>query len=78
MFQYLLQDYYFSPGSCGGFWNELPHMTCTCLAKGSPPWHQAFNVSNTLVWSSCVSQAFTSVQMGSRRPGVNPAASHNE
>ena len=31
---------------CGGFWNELPHMTRTCLAKGSPPWHQAFNVSN--------------------------------
>ena len=44
-FQYLLQHYYFNPGSCG-CWNELPHMTRTCQAKGCPCWHQAFSVSN--------------------------------
>lgn len=42
----------------------------TFFSSGTPPW--------TLVWSSHVSQAFRSVQTGSRGPGVRPAVSHNE
>ena len=42
----------------------------TSFSSGTPPW--------TLVWSSRVSQAFRSVQTGSRWPGVKPAVSHSE